>query len=100
MNSRFLRFAGVLCLAAAIGRPGFTQTAVQPPNPTAQLQKLTNSAMKIGIGTAAVSTGVAVIGFVVHHRHQAAKKSRANKNALAQPFLSSPGAVCPAQVSR
>ena len=67
MNVRLTKFATGLFLTLAVCGAALAQNLQS--NPTAQIQKLTNTATKVAIGTAAVSAGVAVIGLIVRHRH-------------------------------
>ena len=77
MKSRLVKFAGVICLSAAICSQGMAQS--QPPG-VPNIGELQKSAMKLAVAGAAVSAAVTVIALVAHHRH----KSRSAKEKVSK----------------
>jgi hypothetical protein len=88
MKSRLVKFAGVICLSAAICGQGIAQS----PAPTVpNLGGLEKSAMKLAVVGTAASVAVGVIAFVAHHHH----KSQSVKEKVSKGASGSRGQLSP-----
>ena len=103
MKRSVTRFGiAVLSIAAFFGSA--VAQSLGTASSTAQIQSLQRTAMKVGVTSAAIGVGIAVIGFVAHHHHGGGRKlknvaigyAEADGGAAVRPSRSQPNAVVPA----
>jgi hypothetical protein len=71
MYSSATKLGGVIMLSAILSGSAMAQSLGAPPS-TAQIQNLQRTAVKVGVTSAAIGAGIALIGFVAHHHHHGA----------------------------